>query len=243
MTMDKRRAAVAIAGACAFLNLYPTHALLPLLAAEFGAGPAELGLTVTAGTLAVALTAPLTGALSDRLGRRRMIVAAMLAVTLPTLLVGLSGSLGEMLVWRFLQGLCLPAIFAVTVALVGEEWPPEEAGDVTALYIAGTVMGGFLGRFVTAWAAEWLGWRGAFGVLAGVNLGCALLAALWLPAQRRFAPASDMGAALRGMAGHLRAPRLVATFGVGFAVLFSLVALFTYANFHLAAPPFALGTG
>jgi MFS family permease len=49
-------------------------------------------------------------------------------------------------------------------------------------------------------------------------------------------------ATIRGMAAHLANPRLLATYAVGFGVLFTLIATFTYVNFYLAAPPFGLGT-
>ena len=62
MITDPRRIAVAFAGACAFLNLYTVQALLPFMAQEFGIGAAEASIILTAGTAAVALTAPFAGA-------------------------------------------------------------------------------------------------------------------------------------------------------------------------------------
>ena len=62
MTLDRRRLAVAINGFCTFLNLYSPQALLPELSREFGASAAEISTIMTASTLAVALTAPVTGA-------------------------------------------------------------------------------------------------------------------------------------------------------------------------------------
>jgi predicted MFS family arabinose efflux permease len=44
------------------------------------------------------------------------------------------------------------------------------------------------------------------------------------------------------MAEHLRNPRLLATYAVGFCVFFTLLTTFTYVNFYLAAPPFRLNT-
>src|SRR2546423_5668589 len=79
MLIDPRKIAVAIAGFCAFLNLYSPQALLPALAGEFGVGAAEISTIMTASTLAIALTAPFTGAIADVLGRKRVITAAMLA--------------------------------------------------------------------------------------------------------------------------------------------------------------------
>ena len=56
-----RRLAVGLCGYCAFVNLYSPQAILPLLSQEFGASAAEISTIMTAGTLAVALTAPFTG--------------------------------------------------------------------------------------------------------------------------------------------------------------------------------------
>ena len=71
------RLAAGIAGYCAFINLYSPQSILPLLSQEFGASAAEISTIITVSTLAVALTAPFTGAVADVLGRKRVIVAAM----------------------------------------------------------------------------------------------------------------------------------------------------------------------
>ena len=241
MLLDRRRFAVAVCGACAFANLYATQPLLPLLGDEFSAAPAQASFTLTAGILSVALTAPVAGLLADGWGRKRVIAAAVLALAVPTALAGLAGGLTELVVWRFLQGLCLPFIFAVTVAYIGEEWEPKDAAAVTGVYIAGTVVGGFMGRLVAGFVAEIAGWRGAFFALAALDAVMGLLIAWWLPRETRFKPGAGLRAALSAMAGHLKDPRLRAAFGVGFCLLFVLVATFTYAGFRLADPPYNFG--
>jgi predicted MFS family arabinose efflux permease len=231
---------VALVGLCAFLQLYTPQALLPLFADEFDAGPAAVSLTMSVTTLAVALVAPFAGVLADRIGRRKVIVAAIFILVLPTALIATAGSLNEILVWRFLQGLLLPPIFAVAVAYIGEEWPGDEVASVLGIYTAGSALGGFMGRLVTGIAAEHIGWRGAFLVLAGVELVGALVAARYLPPERRFVPTAGLAGALRTMIRHFGNPRIVVTFGIGFTILFTFVALFTYVSFHLAAPPYSL---
>lgn len=240
--LDRRRIAVFVAGASAFLDMYCTQALLPDLARHFNASPAEVGLTVTMSTLATALVAPLIGALADMVGRKRVIVAGALALVLPTLGIALVDSLPAILALRFLQGLCMPAIFTVTMAYVGEEWPAAEVPEVVSLYTGGTALGGVSGRLVTAVAADFLGWRDAFVVLGVVNLAAGL--AIWsmLPPAKGWHPAGSLIETLRAGLSHLRNPRLLATFGIGFTILFSLVATFTYGTFYLAASPFNLST-
>ncbi|BDI34201.1 hypothetical protein CCAX7_62520 [Capsulimonas corticalis] len=73
-----------------------------------------------------------------------------------------------------------------------------------------------------------------------MNFVSALAITCLLPASRRFVRQSDLGAALRGFATHLRNPVLLATFAVGFNVLFSLVGAFTYITFYLSVAPFGL---
>src|SRR6185503_4029020 len=104
MNQGLRRAAVGIPGFCAFFNLYGPQSLLPSLAREFDASPAQISLTVTATTLAIALTAPFTGAIADVLGRKRVIVAAMLVATIPLVMIALAPSLSALVFWRFVLG-------------------------------------------------------------------------------------------------------------------------------------------
>ncbi|MBC7907444.1 MAG: MFS transporter [Rhodospirillaceae bacterium] len=242
ITLDRRRIAVFVAGASAFLDMYCTQALLPDLARQFHASATEVGLTVTMATLATALVAPLIGGLADMIGRKRVIVAGALLLVLPTLGIALADTLSTVLVLRFLQGLCIPAIFTVTVAYVGEEWPGHEMPAVIGLYTSGTVLGGMMGRLVSALAADMLGWREAFVVLGLINLAAGL--ALWamLPPARNFVRSDSLTATLHAFAVHVRNPRLMATCGIGFTVLFALIASFTYGTFYLAQPPFSLST-
>ena len=240
MTMDRRRIAIALAGFCAFLDLYAPQSILPLLAQEFGASEADVSLTVSATTFAIALIAPFTGAGADMLGRKRVIAAAMVALILPTVLVARAGSLHGIVLWRFVQGLLLPPVFAVTVAYIGEEFPPAEATAVTGVYLSASSFGGFLGRFLTGIMAEHVGWRGAFLTLALVTALSALGVALLLPRERRFVRTAGFSRSFLQMLRHLRNPQLIATYAVGFGVLFTFIATFTYVNFYLAAPPFDL---
>jgi predicted MFS family arabinose efflux permease len=240
MSPGLRRGAIGIAGFCAFLNLYAPQSLLPLLAKEFGAAPAEISLTMTATALAIALSAPFAGTIADVLGRKRVIAAAMLLLALPTAMIAFAPSLHALLFWRFVQGLVLPPVFTVVVAYIGEEWPPSEATGVTGFYMAATSIGGFSGRSLSGLLADTIGWRNGFIVLAVITLLCGLAVAAILPRERNFVRSEGLVASARQMLGHLRNPRLLAIYVVGFGTLFNFVALFTYVNFVLAAPPFNL---
>jgi MFS transporter, YNFM family, putative membrane transport protein len=238
MRLEPRKIAVATAGFCAFLNLYSPQALLPALAREFGAGAAEISTIMTASALAIALTAPFTGAIADVLGRKRVITAAMLAVVVPMAGAALAPDVEALIAWRFVQGLLLPPIFAVTVAYIGDEWPPAEVAGVAGIYIAGSSLGGFCGRFLPGLLGDLIGWRGAFLALAALSFVGAITLALLLPREKGFVRSEGLAASGRQMLQHLRNPQLVATYAIGFGVLFNFIAVFTYVSFHLAAPPY-----
>jgi len=239
MPIDRRKIAIATTGFCAFLHLYSPQALLPELAREFSASPAEMSSVMTASAAAIALTAPFTGALADVIGRKRVITAAMLAVVIPMGLIALAPSLESMIVWRFFQGLLLPPIFAVAIAYVGDEWPTAEVPGVAGVYITGASIGGFAGRFVPGVLADLSGWRNGFLTLAVMSLAGAVVVAALLPRERCFVRSEGLRASVRQMLRHLRNPQLLATYAIGFGVLFNFIAVFTYVNFHLAAPPYS----
>jgi predicted MFS family arabinose efflux permease len=239
MASDNRSLAVATAGFCAFVNLYSPQALLPELSHEFGVGAREISSLMTAGTAAIALTAPFTGALADVVGRKRLITAAMFAVVVPTVLMTFAASVPDIAFWRFVQGLLLPPIFTVTVAYIGDEWVPADVPRVAGLYMTGSSIGGFCGRFIPGVLTDAIGWRAAFDVVALLTLVAAIIVARTLTPERRFVRSGGLVASLRAMVRHLRNPRLLATFAIGFGVLFNFIATFTFVSFHLAAPPYS----
>ncbi len=238
MAFDFRALAVAAAGFTAFVNLYSPQALLPELSQEFGVGAGEISALMTAGTAAIALTAPFTGALADVLGRKRLITVAAFAVVVPTLIMILASTVTQLVFWRFVQGLLLPPIFTVAVAYVGDEWPPAEVPRVAGLFVSGCSIGGFCGRFVTGAVADLLSWRASFVAVALMTLAGAIIVTTALPRERHFIRSGGLVISARQMLAHLRNPRLLAIYAVGFGVLFNFIATFTYVSFHLAAPPY-----
>jgi predicted MFS family arabinose efflux permease len=238
--------AVTLAGIGVFLNLYATQPLLPLFEQLFHASKSEVGRTVSAATLGVALSAPFCGALAERVGRRRVIVLSIFLLSLPTILAATSTGLSQLVFWRFLQGLVMPGVFAVTIAYIAEEWPRHRVPQVMSIYVSGTVLGGFLGRIFTGVAASYHlipfvapSWRNGFVFIGALDLVFGLLLWRWLP---RDSPLPAGAEGKTDITRHLRNPQLLATFAVGFNVLFSLVATFTYVTFYLAAPPFGLSS-
>jgi YNFM family putative membrane transporter len=234
--------AVFLLGLSALLTIYATQPLLPALAADLGVSATAAAWTVSATALGVAVAAPFAGAVSDRLGRKRVMLTAIAVLAGTTVACAVAPGFAVLLAARAAQGLAVPFVFAVAVAYVAEEVPASRSAAVNGLYVSGTAFGGFLGRFLSGAVADAIGWRASFAALVLVLLAVLGGVAALLPRERRFAPTTGVLGGLRGIGGHLRNGRLLGTCALGAAVLFVQVGAFTYAGLHLSGPPFGLGT-
>lgn len=229
------RLALFLCGCAAFLNLYATQSILQTFATQFHISAKMAGWSITVTTLAVAITAPFVSRLTGRFEQRTVISVAALLLAVPALMTAYADSFAEVLVWRFVEGMLIPVVFATSVAYIGDRWRGGTVTEVTSLYVAGTVLGGFAGRFVTGVMTEYAGRREAFELLAVLSLTVGGFIQFLLPASH--------GRPLRGetaFSAVFRKP-LLAAYAVGFCVLFSQVAAFTYAGLYLGLPPFGLG--
>jgi predicted MFS family arabinose efflux permease len=229
------RLALFLCGCAAFLNLYATQSILQTLAANFEVSAKAAGWSITVTTLAVALTAPFVSRLTGRFEQRTVISVAALLLAVPALMTAYASSFAELLVWRFIEGMLIPVVFATSVAYIGDRWRGGTVTEVTSLYVAGTVLGGFAGRFVTGVMTEYVGWREAFELLAVLSLMVGGFIQFLLPDNppRVARPATTWSDVL--------GTPLLAAYAVGFCVLFSQVATFTYAGLYLSQAPFDLG--
>src|SRR5262245_23186318 len=232
---------VILAGFTAFLNLYATQPLLPLLMRVFNTTHFAVSLTVTASTMGVAIAAPVVGRLADLIGRKRVILGSAFGVAVATAIAATSSNLTQLLVWRFIQGLATPGVFGIAIAYVQDEWPSSHVGRAMAAYVSGTVTGGFSGRLLVGLVASKYDWHIAFGALAVANFAAAILLTRFLPreTQKSATRSQDHG---QSIARLITNPQLIGTNAVGFCVLFMQVAMFSYVTFHLSAAPFFLST-
>ncbi len=222
--------------------MYLTQPVLPLLSHEFGVTPASAGLTVSAVVLLIALASTVVGPLSDRFGRKRVMVWSIATLGAPTLLCALAPSFGLLLLFRAAQGLCIPGLTAVSVAYLGELVEPEQVGGIIGGWIAATVTGGLTGRVTSGVLAEAFGWRAVFVVFALLTLSVAALLAYVLPADHA-RTRGGLRDAYGGMLAHLFNRRLFGAFLIGGALFFGFIGVFTYLPYYLTASPFHLAPG
>jgi MHS family proline/betaine transporter-like MFS transporter len=148
----------------------------------------------TIAAVAVILVTPLVGALSDRIGRRPVLVGLCIAnAALPITMFSLmaSGSHGRALAGAIILALLAGAVSAVGAVATAEQFPGE--GRITGLALGATtataIFGG-LTPYVAQLLVERTGWATAPGIMIAV-VGLAVLPVMWL--MRETAPARSAG--------------------------------------------------
>ena len=106
---------------------------LPALTASFGAVPAQAQLTLTALLLAFGASQLFWGPLSDRVGRRRVLLIGLAGYTLAAVGSALAGSIEVMVFWRVLQGAFMGAGTVCARAIVRDRYRAEDAARMMAL--------------------------------------------------------------------------------------------------------------
>ena len=229
------------AGLATFALLYAVQPLLPVFAQVFGRGAAgaSLVLSLTTACLAVCLLA--ASAVADALGRKPVMVAAMLSSALLCMACGAAPTYPTLLLLRALMGVTLSGLPAVAMAYTAEEMAPSAASLAIGLYIGGSAIGGMTGRLLAAALADALGWRTALAAIGVLGMLCALALFLFLPASRHFIRQSPRPARIAAaMAGQARLGLQRRLFALGFLLMGAFVTTYNYVGFRLLAPPYTL---
>lgn len=241
--------AIFACGFSIFALLYSVQPVLPLFTQEFGISAAEssLALSLTAGAMALSMV--FAGSLSEVVGRKSMMLGALIASSLLTLAVAFVSDWHHVLWLRALAGITLSGAPAVALAYLGEEMEPRAVAPAVGLYIGGSAFGGMVGRLVVAGLAD-LGadfgaglssWRLAMAGLGITGLVCALVFWRALPASRHFsARAPDFGKLVVSLGVCARNPGIAVLLIAGSLMLGSFMTVYNYLGFRLQGEPFWL---
>jgi predicted MFS family arabinose efflux permease len=233
---------IALTAFLTVVDLFATQAILPSLTQAYGVSPAAMGSSVNASTIGMAIAGLGVAIFSRKIDRRLGVLASLAVLAIPTALLASAPNLAVFTVLRVVQGLCMATAFTLTLAYLGEHPSAVDSATASAAYITGNVASNFVGRFVSAAVADHFGLASNFYFFAALNLAGAVL--VYFTVQRA-PPAHCLGRTVEtqiaSWALHLRNPRLLAAFGIGFCILFAFIGTFTYVNFVLVRPPFMTG--
>ena len=151
--------------------------VLPQMQGSLSATPDQIAWVVTFNLVATAIVTPISGWLSARYGRRRVMLVSTLGFTIFSALCGLANSLEMLVLFRIGQGAFGAPLTPVAQATILDTFPRRQHGMATALWGMGVVVGPIVGPSVGGYIAEDYGWRGVFFFI--VPFGLLTLAGVW----------------------------------------------------------------
>ena len=226
-------------GFATFALLYCVQPMMPLLSKEFSINAAQssLVLSVSTGLLAIGLL--ITGPISDRIGRKPVMVFALVCAALSTVVSAVMPSWELVLATRALVGLSLSGLAAVAMTYLSEEIHPQHIGLAMGLYIGGNAIGGMSGRLIAGVLIDFVSWHTAMLVIGGLALAAAVVFWKVLPESRNFRPQPlNPRNLLDGFTQHFRDAGLPWLFLEAFLLMGAFVTLFNYIGYRLLAAPY-----
>jgi len=153
-----------------FFQGYMVAPMLPHLAAYFGVTLAMIGLVIPAYLIPYGVSTLFYGLLSDRIGRRRILLASLVAFVILTALTATSQNASQLIVWRLLTGIGASGVVPLALALIGVLFPYEKRGRPLG-WLFGAMAGGMaFGSTFGVLLEPLVSWRGLFVVVSGFGL-------------------------------------------------------------------------
>jgi EmrB/QacA subfamily drug resistance transporter len=167
------------------LDITIVNVALPDIQKDLGSSFEDLQWVVDAYALALAALQLASGSLADLLGRRRVFVVGLVLFVAASLLCGLSGSPTMLNVSRGLQGIGGAMMFATSLALIAQEFEPQERGTAFGIWGATTGFAVAVGPLVGGGLTDGLGWEWIFLVNVPIGLATAAITLLRVPDSTR----------------------------------------------------------
>ena len=156
------------------LDMSIVNVALPYMQTSFHVGVDRISWVVTGYFAAVGVVLPLTGWIATRVGRKRYLLVSVLTFVIASALCGLAGGIGQMVVFRILQGAAGAAMMPLSQAILLETFPPEEHTLAMTTSGIGMMLAPVLGPTIGGWITLNWSWRWNFYI----NLPMGALAAM-----------------------------------------------------------------
>lgn len=184
-----QKAVIALCVSIAIIDGFDAQSIgfvAPAIADDWGVELSEFGAVFSSGLIGMMLGGMLFGPVSDRFGRRRVIIGCAIGFGLLTMVTSQVSSVEVLMVLRFLTGLGLGGITPNLIALAAEFAPKRIRTTVVTAVVCAFSVGGFIGGFIAAGLIPSIGWRALFILGGVVPLVIAGMCLVWLPESVRF---------------------------------------------------------
>ncbi|MGH8184715.1 MAG: MFS transporter [Rhodanobacteraceae bacterium] len=198
-----------------FAQTFMVAPLIPRLAVVFHSPVGWVGLAIPAYVVPQGLSILFAGPLSDRLGRRSVILGALSTFCLVTAMTATARGIGAFIGWRVVTGVVAAGVVPIGLTLIGDVIPYDRRGRAVG-WLFGSIAGGTAtGAAVGALLEPLVGWRGLFLVVAGLAAAVVAVAfsAHAFPRTARGEAPQAWTMVVRGYVNLLAQPRAERTYG------------------------------
>ena len=166
---------------------------LPYIQGSLSATSDQINWVLTSYIVAAAIIMPATGWLEAKFGRKPLFLTAVIGFVVTSMLCGAAASLGQIVVFRLLQGIFGAPLVPLSQAVLLDAYHPEQQGQAMAVFGLGVMLGPILGPTLGGWLTDSYSWRWVFYVNVPFGVLCALGILLFLGrrADRRLAGRLD----------------------------------------------------
>jgi DHA2 family multidrug resistance protein len=165
---------------------------LPHMQASLSATQDTINWVLTSYIVASAIALPISGWLADRVGRKRLLLISVVVFTAASVACATATSLGEMVLFRALQGVGGAFIVPLAQATLFDINPREKHGQAMALFGGGVMIGPILGPVLGGWLTDNYNWRWVFLVNLPVGIICILIMSQFMPEGEKHKRRFDM---------------------------------------------------
>ena len=217
MTMEPWKKNLAICCLASFIvsiGMSQMAPILPLYIRELGiSAPNEIarwsGIVFGANFISLAIFSPIWGRLSDRYGRKPMVLRASYALGLVMICLGLAQSVYQLAILRLIQG-TMTGFQAAVIPLIAQETPKDKSGWAMSMFFTFQVTGGLMGPVFGGWLSEIIGYRHSFFFIGTCCLlGCLALTRLHETKRPQIKVSDTNDTSLTGMLRKLPHPNAV----------------------------------
>ncbi|MFI4935783.1 MAG: DHA2 family efflux MFS transporter permease subunit [Caulobacterales bacterium] len=151
---------------------------LPHMMGSVSASQDQITWVLTSYIIASAIMTPLSGWLSQKFGRKPVLMLSIAAFTVASMLCGVATNLPEIVLFRLLQGIAGAALMPLSQAVMLDIYEPREIPQVMSIWSAAVIIGPIIGPALGGWLTENLSWRWVFFI--NLPIGIAAFVTLFL---------------------------------------------------------------
>lgn len=222
-------------------SLYVTVPLIPVFAEQFGITPTQASAAGSIFSLGFAMGCLMYGAISDKYGRKKVILIGMITLSFISLVLGLVHSFAWIIVLRGIQGAAAATFSPVALAYAVEMYPGNRRVTAIGFISTGFLVAGIVGQIISSLINQQYGWNTLFVILAVVYLMTSLVVWILLPRDEiKRGKDSSIWESLLQIGTVLKQPELRLIYVVALVLLMSFVSMYSVLGSYLSGPAFGL---